>query len=104
MQCLLLLVFWAAIGFQEAHAQTAQPAPIQFTNATAAAGIKFVHYPGNKGMAIIREVFGPGVCVADFDGDGWQDIYLLTAVISMTVAFRRAMRSTTTMVTARLPM
>lgn len=21
--------------------------------------------------------FGPGVCVADFDGDGWQDIYFV---------------------------
>jgi len=53
------------------------PAPVQFTNITAQAGIKFVHYPGNKGIAIIREVFGPGVCVADFDGDGFQDIYFV---------------------------
>jgi len=63
----LALVLSAASVSQKARAQTAQPASIQFTNATAAAGIKFVHYPGNKGMAIIREVFGPGVCVADFD-------------------------------------
>jgi len=53
------------------------PPSVQFTNITAQAGIKFVHYPGNKGIAIIREVFGPGVCVADFDGDGWQDIYFV---------------------------
>jgi hypothetical protein len=53
------------------------PAPVQFTNITAQAGIRFVHYPGNKGIAIIREVFGPGVCVADFDGDGFQDIYFV---------------------------
>ena len=26
---------------------------------------------------MIREVFGPGVCVGDFDGDGWQDIYFV---------------------------
>jgi hypothetical protein len=54
-----------------------RPASVQFTNVTAQAGIKFVHYPGNKGKAIIREVFGPGVCVGDFDGDGWQDIYFV---------------------------
>ena len=26
---------------------------------------------------IILEEVGPGVCVADFDGDGWQDIYFV---------------------------
>jgi len=55
----------------------APPPSLQFTNVTAQAGIKFVHYPGNKGIAIIREVFGPGVCVGDFDGDGWQDVYFV---------------------------
>jgi len=53
------------------------PGPIQFTNVTAAAGIKFVNYRGNDGIAINREIFGPGVCVADFDGDGLEDIYFV---------------------------
>src|SRR6266566_1527099 len=44
---------------------------------TAAAGIKFVHFKCNNGISINREEFGPGVCVADFDGDGWQDIYFV---------------------------
>jgi hypothetical protein len=48
---------------------------IQFTNVTQAAGIKFVHYRGNNGIPINLEIFAPGVCVADFDGDGFQDIY-----------------------------
>jgi hypothetical protein len=59
------------------HAQSSRPAQTQFEDVTAQSGIKFVHYRGNNGIAIIREVFGPGVCVADFDGDGWQDIYFV---------------------------
>ena len=50
---------------------------VRFTNVTDAAGIKFVHFKGNSGISINREEFGPGVCVGDFDGDGWQDIYFV---------------------------
>jgi enediyne biosynthesis protein E4 len=50
---------------------------IQFSNVTQAAGIHFEHFKGNRGIAINLEEFGPGVCVADFDGDGWQDIYFV---------------------------
>jgi enediyne biosynthesis protein E4 len=55
----------------------ARPSSVHFTNATAASGIKFVHFRGNDGIPINREIFGPGVCVADFDGDGYQDIYFV---------------------------
>jgi hypothetical protein len=74
----LQLAFVLLIAFLCGPIVLSQTEPsVQFTNVTAQAGIKFVHYPGNKGIAIIREVFGPGVCVADFDGDGWQDIYFV---------------------------
>jgi len=70
-----------ALLFASCSAETqmdeAQPRSVQFTNLTAAAGIKFVHYRGDSGIPINREIFGPGVCVADFDQDGLQDIYFV---------------------------
>ena len=51
--------------------------PVQFTNITKAAHIEFVHFKGSKGVSTILEEAGPGVCVADYDGDGWQDIYFV---------------------------
>ena len=52
-------------------------APVQFTDIAKAAHIGFVHYKGSKGVSTILEEAGPGVCVADYDGDGWQDIYFV---------------------------
>jgi hypothetical protein len=60
-----------------ANAQVSPVVSIQFTNVTSSAGIKFVHFKGNNGISINREEFGPGLCVADFDGDGSQDIYFV---------------------------
>jgi len=51
--------------------------PVQFTNVTNAAGIHWVHSKRSKGTSTILEEAGPGVCVADFDGDGFQDIYFV---------------------------
>ena len=72
MRLLITLLLFATAALAQSP-----PALAQFTDITAKAGVKFVHYRGNKGIAMIREVFGPGVCVGDFDGDGWQDIYFV---------------------------
>jgi len=74
---LALLVLNAVFPAPHLEAQNQKPASIHFTNVTAPAGINFVHFKGNDGVSINREEFGPGVCVADFDGDGWQDIYFV---------------------------
>src|SRR5581483_11427584 len=72
-----LILLTSAVAHVALGSEAAPYSPIKFTNVTAEAGIKFVHYNGQKGIAVIREVFGPGVCVADFDGDGFQDIYFV---------------------------
>ncbi|HUN60508.1 MAG TPA: CRTAC1 family protein [Candidatus Sulfotelmatobacter sp.] len=60
-----------------AQGAPAQQKTIQFTDITKAAGIHFTHFKGNNGISINLEEFGPGVCVSDYDGDGWQDIYFV---------------------------
>ncbi len=48
-----------------------------FVNVTKQAGITFTHSKANRGTSTILEEAGPGVCVFDFDRDGWQDIYFV---------------------------
>jgi hypothetical protein len=74
----LLTITLESSKLSSVHAQNLPPTNFtRFTNITDASGIKFVHFKGNNGISINREEFGPGVCVADFDGDGWQDIYFV---------------------------
>jgi hypothetical protein len=74
---LTLGLIFLALAAASLIAQLSGPAAIQFTNIAAQAGIRFEHFKGNQGISINREEFGPGVCVADFDGDGWPDIYFV---------------------------
>ncbi len=71
----LLVAIPAATKTQTPSASTA--APTEFTDITSAAGIRFTHFKGNDGVSINLEEFGPGVCVSDYDKDGWQDIYFV---------------------------
>ena len=48
-----------------------------FMDTANQSGIGFIHFKGNQGVATILEEAGPGVCVSDFDDDGWQDIYFV---------------------------
>src|SRR4051794_28456571 len=74
---ILLAIPLCWILVAQVFAQEGGKTEIQFTNVSAKAGINFRHFKGNDGISINREEFGPGVCVADFDGDGWQDIYFV---------------------------
>jgi len=63
-------------AFTFAHA-TSAPATVQFSDVTKKAGIDFVHFKGTMGTSTILEEAGPGVCAADYDGDGYQDLYFV---------------------------
>ena len=52
--------------------------PIVFQNIAAAAGLTTWHHTaGTPEKKLILEAKGPGVCLIDYDNDGWLDIYLV---------------------------
>ena len=58
----------------EASADRSQP---WFQDVTAEAGVRFLHLEGPDLQMDIRPTMGPGAAFGDFDGDGWQDLYLV---------------------------
>jgi enediyne biosynthesis protein E4 len=55
----------------------ADPPRVVFTDATAQAGIRFVHNAGRSGKKLMPETLGAGCAFFDADGDGWPDILLI---------------------------
>ncbi len=53
---------------------------IEFTDVTAAAGIRFKHNSGAFGKKYLPETIGAGGAFLDFDNDGWQDILLVNSM------------------------
>ena len=77
---LLALLATAVSVMNTATAQRTSSIPTtkpQFTNIAKSAGINFVHTKGKVGAPMILTEMTPGVCVADFDGDGWPDFYIV---------------------------
>jgi hypothetical protein len=64
------------VGTMACDVVAQEPQP-RFVNVTKEANIAFSHLKGNRGVATILEEAGPGVCVADFNGDGWPDVYFV---------------------------
>ena len=54
--------------------------PVEFTDVTAAAGIKFRHNNGAYGKKYLPETTGSGCAFLDYDNDGWQDVLLLNGM------------------------
>ena len=53
--------------------------PVRFTDVTGRAGIHFRHNNGAFGKKYLPETMGSGVCVLDYDNDGWQDILFVNS-------------------------
>src|SRR5438876_6040938 len=79
---LLLLAGLAGCREKPPVAATAAPvvtSPVQFTDVTAAAGIKFVHNNGASGAKWLPETMGSGCAFIDYDVDGRPDIFLVNS-------------------------
>ncbi len=51
-------------------------AAVQFTDVTAAAGIRFRHNTGHSGKKYLTETLGSGCAFLDYNNDNWPDILL----------------------------
>lgn len=77
----------AQANTEQVATQSAQPTPelprpsgpIEFTDVTAQAGIRFKHNSGAFGKKYLPETIGAGAAFLDYDNDGWQDILLVNS-------------------------
>jgi hypothetical protein len=53
--------------------------PVEFTDVTAQAGIRFKHNSGAFGKKYLPETLGAGCAFLDYDSDGWQDVLLVNS-------------------------
>jgi len=54
--------------------------PIEFTDVSAQAGIRFKHHSGAFGKKYLPETLGTGGAFLDYDNDGWQDILFVNSM------------------------
>jgi len=72
---ILALVFVAPLMLR---ASAALDGGVTLVDVTSAARLHFTHNTGAFGRKYLPETLGSGVVVMDVDGDGWQDVLLLS--------------------------
>ena len=70
----------AAIPPEADPTPTRPSGPIVFTDVSAQAGIRFKHNSGAFGKKYLPETMGSGICVFDYDNDGWPDIFFVNSM------------------------
>lgn len=50
----------------------------RFIDISFSMGIDHTHLQSSKGVSDLKDSFGGGACVADFDNDGWMDLLFIT--------------------------
>lgn len=76
----LLLFLTVTAGCRRSAPPVPPPAaPATYEDVTAAAGVHFRHFTGADGRYRMPESLGPGCAFIDYDGDGWQDLYLVNS-------------------------
>jgi hypothetical protein len=71
-----------AVGCGRHPAVTAAPdgtAGVRLVDVTRQAGISFRHQSGASGRLYLPETMGAGCAFLDYDGDGWQDLFLVNS-------------------------
>jgi enediyne biosynthesis protein E4 len=79
---LILAALTVSRAPREPRSRTQSPGSsrgVSLTDVTAAAGIRFRHTNGSSGRLYLPEVMGSGCAFLDYDGDGWQDIFLVNS-------------------------
>ena len=76
-----LFLFLPGCGQEQGPVSQQAPASpqVRFVDATAAAGIDFVHTSGRSGRKYGIETMGSGVAFLDYDGDGYMDLYIVNS-------------------------
>lgn len=54
--------------------------PVRFVDVTAQAGIRFTRNSGAFGKKYLPETMGSGVCIIDYNNDGWPDIFFVNSM------------------------
>ena len=62
------------------NVSTRPSGPIRFVDVMSQAGIHFRHNSGAFGQKYLPETMGSGVCVLDYDDDGWEDIFFVNSM------------------------